>query len=94
MAWGASPLKGYERELCIFFLYDQKKVNVCPRRQTGYIRDYRHDFSLQVVQELLQSPLVSCHLYVEPVNTVLVFQSIQLQHFSRVCYHCMGRITA
>ena len=50
-------------------LYDQDKVYEGGRKG-GNVRDYRYNFALQAVQELLQFALVAGHSDVESVDSV------------------------
>lgn len=53
-------------------LYNEKKVYLCFWRPSD-VWDYRYNFAVQAVQELLQLTLLTCHLDIESVDSVFHF---------------------
>ena len=58
------------------FLYNEKKVHMGMQAEDkrGNVRDYCHDFTLQTIQELLQSVLVFCHFDIKLMNFIFHFR--------------------
>ena len=64
-----ASLSAYSDRYLAQLLYDQDKVYEGGRKG-GNVRDYRYNFALQAVQELLQFALVAGHSDVESVDSV------------------------